>query len=205
MLEHKTMSTDPSEQPEKKPLQQIQHSSVTARVTDAVGQGVFATAAIVLGSPHEFTIDFLQSMVRPSRVAARVVLPRPVAVQFATALSEAIGKYKETFGDSPHHPTRKLEPQADQSNTPSTPPSGESAEGKKEPAIADMYEHLKLPDEMLGGVYANTASITHTASEFCFDFIAQFFPRSVVTARVYMAASRAPELLASLKRSTGMQ
>ena len=135
MLEHKTMSTDPSEQPEKKPLQQIQHSSVTARVTDAVGQGVFATAAIVLGSPHEFTIDFLQSMVRPSRVAARVVLPRPVAVQFATALSEAIGKYKETFGDSPHHPTRKLEPQADQSNTPSTPPSGESAAGKKEPAI----------------------------------------------------------------------
>ena len=55
---------------------------------------------------------------------------------------------------------------------------------------------------MLGGSYANVVSITHTASEFCFDFIAQVFPRSAVTARVYMAAARTPELLASLKRST---
>ena len=41
----------------------------------------------------------------------------------------------------------------------------------------------KLPDDMLGGVYANMASISHTENEFCFDFIAQFFPRSAVTAR----------------------
>jgi hypothetical protein len=34
--------------------------------------------------------------------------------------------------------------------------------------------------------------------------VAQFFPRSAVTARVYMAAARVPDLHASLKRSTGM-
>ncbi len=82
----------------------------------------------------------------------------------------------------------------------STPLSNQSNAVQQAP-IADIYDNLKLPDEMLGGVYANMASISHTESEFCFDFIAQFFPRSAVTARVYMAAPRVPELLSSLKRS----
>jgi hypothetical protein len=82
----------------------------------------------------------------------------------------------------------------------STPLSNQSNAVQQAP-IADIYDNLKLPDDMLGGVYANMASISHTGSEFCFDFIAQFFPRSAVTARVYMAAPRVPELLSSLKRS----
>ena len=82
----------------------------------------------------------------------------------------------------------------------SGPPSGKISANQQAP-IADIYDNLKLPDDMLGGVYANMASISHTGSEFCFDFIAQFFPRSAVTARVYMAAPRVPELLSSLKRS----
>jgi hypothetical protein len=200
------MSSDPSNiPPDDRPLQQIEHSSATARVPDPVGRGVFATAAVVLHGPNEFTIDFIQSIVHPSRVAARVILPPKVAGQFTAALGEAIGKYTQSFGGPPRDPSR---PAADPNQpTPAAQPAGQTGAAagapRQEPPIADLYEQLKLPDEMLGGGYANMVSITHTASEFCFDFIAQVFPRSVVTARVYMAASRAPELHASLKRSTG--
>ncbi len=202
--------------PDDRPLQQIEHSSATARVPDPVGRGVFATAAVVLHGANEFVIDFIQSIVHPSRVAARVILPPKVAGQFTAALGEALGKYAQSFGGPPPDPTRPAASKQDQPAAEGQSAGGAGQPGaaagqagaaanapRQEPPIADIYEHLKLPDEMLGGSYANVVSITHTASEFCFDFIAQVFPRSAVTARVYMAAARAPELLASLKRSTG--
>lgn len=230
------------------PLQQVQHNSATARVPDQIGRGVFATGVIVLRGPNEYAIDFVQSLVRPSRVAARVVLPPAVAGQFVIALEQAIEKYTATFGQPPQEPrpaapagpgatpavanepgspggqpAAQPEPALEQGATQPAParaaggppgggPSGGAASSTPppvvpqpppQPPIADVYESLKLPDEMLGGAYANMASITHTASEFCFDFIAQFFPRSAVTTRVYMAAPRALDLLGSLKRSIG--
>jgi len=211
------------------PLQQIQHSSATARIPDQIGRGVFATAVIVLHGANEYTIDFVQSLARPNRVAARVILPPAVASQFVIALEQAIQKYTATFGQPPQDP-RPPQPEAQPQAAPqpaaaageanagggAAAPGGASSGGQAaggQPApqaspvqptpIADIYDNLKLPDEMLGGVYANMASISHTASEFCFDFVAQFIPRSAVTARVYMAAPRVPELLGSLKRSIG--
>lgn len=196
------MSTDPSDiPPEDRPLQQIEHSTATARVPDPVGRGMFATAAVVLHGPNEFTLDFIQSIVHPSRVAARVVLPPKVAMQFTAALGEAIGKYTQSFGSPPREPSRAAPLPSPAGDPTASKPAGSSP--RQEPPIADLYEQLKLPDEMLGGVYANMVSITHTGSEFCFDFVAQVFPRSAVTARVYMAAPRVPDLHASLKRSTG--
>jgi hypothetical protein len=239
----------PGPAPEQ-PLQQVQHASATARVPDQIGRGVFATGVIVLRGPNEYAIDFVQSLARPSRVAARVVLSPPVAGQFVIALEQAIEKYTATFGQPPHEPRPVPPPQAggmpsgaagdpgSQGGQPMAQPQPALEQGAAHPAvagaaggglaagspsppqpgppqpvvpqpppqqppIAEVYETLKLPDEMLGGTYANMASITHTASEFCFDFIAQFFPRSAVTARVYMAAPRAVDLLGSLKRSIG--
>jgi hypothetical protein len=162
-------------------------------------------------------------------VAARVILPPAVASQFVIALEQAIQKYTATFGQPPQDP-RPPQPEAQPQAAPQPAAAageanagggaaapggaasgGQAAGGQPAPQaspvqptpIADIYDNLKLPDEMLGGVYANMASISHTASEFCFDFVAQFFPRSAVTARVYMAAPRVPELLGSLKRSIG--
>jgi len=204
----------------EQPLQQIQHSSATARIPDEIGRGVFATAVIVLHGANEYTIDFVQSLARPNRVAARVILPPAVASQFVIALEQAIEKYAASYGQPPREPrppqpVAQPQPAAEQAaaagGQPGEAGGGQSAAGQptarpaapQPPPIADIYENLKLPDDMLGGVYANMASISHTASEFCFDFIAQFFPRSAVTARVYMAAPRVPELLGSLKRSIG--
>jgi len=79
----------PENNPEQ-PVQQIQHSSATARIPDEIGRGVFATAVIVLHGPNEYTIDFIQSLARPNRVAARIILPPVVANQFVLALEQAL-------------------------------------------------------------------------------------------------------------------
>ena len=210
----------------EQPVQQIQHSSATARIPGEIGRGVFATAVIVLHGTHEYTIDFVQSLARPNRVASRIILPPAVANQFVLALEQALEKYRASFGELPHEPKSQQQAQRQSSEKGTTPsdisqpegttsketttenttskataPESNSSNTTQPAPIADIYDNLKLPDDMLGGVYANMASISHTGSEFCFDFIAQFFPRSAVTARVYMAAPRVPELLNSLKRS----
>jgi len=212
----------------EQPVQQIQHSSATARIPDEIGRGVFATAVIVLHGTHEYTIDFVQSLARPNRVASRIILPPAVANQFVLALEQALEKYRASFGELPHEPkpqqqdqrqmsekdtahsdisqpegtaSKEKETATENTTSKASTPESNSSNTTQAAPIADIYDNLKLPDDMLGGVYANMASISHTGSEFCFDFIAQFFPRSAVTARVYMAAPRVPELLNSLKRS----
>lgn len=210
--------THPDPSGRNQPLEQLQHVSATARVPDPIGRGMFATGAIVLHGPNEYTIDFVQSLAPPSRVAARVNLPPAVAGQFVIALDQAIDTFAATFGQPPREPQpqppAQVQPQAQPSSTaagaggadrpsaasPAAGPPDAPAPVPPQP-ISEAYDSLKLPDDMLGGVYANMVSISNTGSEFCFDFIAQLFPRSVVTARVYMAAPRVPELLASLKRS----
>jgi hypothetical protein len=64
--------------------------------------------------------------------------------------------------------------------TPETPPQ----------RADDLYDQLKLSDKMLGGVFANVAMIRHTPEDFCIDFMANLYPRAVVTARVFLAAGR---------------
>jgi hypothetical protein len=203
-------------------LERVQAASLTARVPDGVAAGVFATGTIVLQSPTEVMIDFVQGVANPRRIGARVVMPHAVAVQFSEALASNIGLYESTFGRRPREPepvrgqTQEATADADRSaggargdddaGERSTGPaeserSGHDAAAGGQQPIADAYDQLKATDEVLGGVYANTVTISHTGSEFHFDFIMRCFPRSIVTARVYMAAPRAPALLDSLRRS----
>jgi hypothetical protein len=48
---------------------------------------------------------------------------------------------------------------------------------------------------------AGAVMIGHTPSEFWFDFITTFFPRSAVSARVYLTAQQVPNLLTMLTTS----
>jgi hypothetical protein len=200
--------------------QQVRHSNIGARVPEHVGRGVFATGVIVLQATHEFVLDFLQRMTRPQQVSARVVLPPPVVAGFIRALEENLGHYERKFG-----PARspQLLPSAADSKAPSEVAGGEgSGPGGSgdpfdptvggevivepsrpvdEPRAEDVYDELKLPDAMLAGAYANAVMISHTNHEFCFDFLTTFFPRSAVSARVFLAAPNAPAFLGSLKHS----
>jgi hypothetical protein len=70
-----------------------------------------------------------------------------------------------------------------------------------QPRIEDLYEQLKLPERLLGGTYANVVLIRHMAEEFSFDFIANFFPRSIVVSRVFFPAGRIPSFLDAMTNS----
>lgn len=160
---------------------EIRHSQVSARVPEKVGRGSFSTGAIVLQGPNEFVLDFLVTMGRPHQVAARVVLPPQVLGQMIAALRENYNMYTQKFGQPPALPT--------------APP------GTPQPSVEEIYEQLKLPDEMLSGTYANAVMIGHTAAEYWFDFITNFFPRSAVASRVYLSAPQVPRLLQTLQQS----
>ena len=161
--------------------QELQHSMVAARVPEAVGMGTFCTGAIVLTGPHEFVLDFVLRMSPPHRIAQRVVMTPTVVGLFLRALKENLDKYRQNFG-----PPAQLPP----------PPSG-----IKPPPISEVYEALKLPEEIMSGTYANAVMIVHSPAEFCFDFVTSFYPKSAVSARVYLAVPHVTQLFDSLSRS----
>ena len=161
--------------------QEIHHTQIGARVPEKVSRGVFSTGAIVLQGPQEFVIDFLLRMAQPHLVTARVILPPSVLPRLIAALRENLNNYHQRFGPP--------------SALPTPPPSATP------PSIEEIYDQLKLPDEGLSGVYANVVMISHSPSEFCFDFITNFFPRSAVSCRVFLAAPQVPRLLDTLTKS----
>jgi Protein of unknown function (DUF3467) len=65
----------------------------------------------------------------------------------------------------------------------------------------EVYDDLKLRDEILSGAYANAVMIGHGPYEFSFDFITNFYPQSAVSCRVYLASGHIFRLLESLRAS----
>lgn len=65
----------------------------------------------------------------------------------------------------------------------------------------EIYDELKIRDELLSGSYANAVMIGHGPYEFHFDFITNFYPQSAVSARVFMGAGHIWRMLDSLKQS----
>jgi Protein of unknown function (DUF3467) len=159
--------------------QQITHSPVSARVPERVARGVMCTGVIVLTGPNEFILDFVQVLARPAQLVARVVLPPPVAASFTAALRDNLDKYAQSFGPPPPLPR---------------PP-------QRRPNIQEVYENLKLPDDLLSGAYANAAIVGHSPAEFFFDFITGFYPTAAVSARVFLAASQAPRVLEAVSNA----
>ncbi len=204
---------------------EFQHRAVTARLREEVRGGVFANAAIVLSGNFEFVIDFVLRLGKPDLIMARIVLPIPVTEQFVKALRGSIENYEREFGEIPPIPVpaRSAEDEnANQENkdqedilshgigsfvgatTPEGTVSGENIGGtskKGTPTIEEIYDDLKLEDDILGGVYANAVLLRHSATEFCFDFVTNFYPRSSVNARVFMAAPQVKPLLNTIAHS----
>lgn len=190
------MSDDPQNRPDDDPVppessgvpgpssQEIRHQQISALVPEKVGRGVFSTGAVVLQGSHEFVIDFLLRMTSPHQVAARIVLPPDVMGRFIGALRENLGNYRRHFGTLPQGPQIKPPPQPAQQTS-----------------VQELYDQLKIPEDVASGRYANAVMIGHTATEFSFDFITTFFPRSAVSCRVYLSAPNVPKFLDSLTHS----
>lgn len=166
--------------------QEVQHSQIGALVPDKVARGVFSTGAVVLNGQHEFIIDFLLRMTKPHQVAARVVLPPPVVPRMIQALNENLNSFRERFGE-PRLPDACLP-------KPGQPP-------QPQVSAQELYDQLKWGQTDMHGSYANAVMIGHSPTEFSFDFITTFFPKSVVSSRVFVAAPNVPRLLESLRHA----
>jgi len=163
--------------------EQVRVQHVSARVPDNVSRGAFSTGAIVMTGANEFIIDFIQNLGTPACVASRVVMPHASMPQFIEALRKNLDIYKQRYGDPPALPRNP---------TPA-----------KQPSAQEIYDDLKLTDDLLSGAYANGVMIGHTPSEFKFDFLTNLFPHSAVSARVFLSAPQVPRLLESLQGTYG--
>jgi len=166
--------------PNDRPAPDERPASLRARVPDHVAGGCFSTGVIVMTGPNEFIIDFLQTIGRPHRVASRIIMPHSVMPQFIEALDKNLSLYRDRFGDPPAAPKNPANP------------------NERRPTPQEIYDDLKIPDEVLSGSYANGVMIGHGASEFGLDFLTSFFPQSAVSSRVFLAAGQVPRLLDSL-------
>lgn len=207
---------DDEDEGESRPVQgQVRHSNISARVPEEVGHGVFSNGVMILTGPFEIVIDFVLRMGEQQRVVARTVLPHVVARQFVTALTDNIRNYERRFGPIPKLPRPFPEapppPVESEFAEEEAEPGGGPADGAghpenrpvraSPPQIEDIYHELKLPDDMLSGRYANAVLIRHSGTEFCFDFITNLYPRSAVSARVFVAAPHVNPFLHSLSRA----
>ena len=227
-----TDPTNPHDPERRKPpeafsQQGVQHTPVGARVPEDVGRGTFSNATMILQSHDEFVIDFLGTMVQPQQIVARVVLTPSTFAQLIGALRENLGLYEAHFGRlTPRDMVPPEAPAAPPPGTPQAPTPHEQSSSPFEavseivprempsapgpqtppgpPKIEDLYDQLKLPDKILAGVFANMVMIRHMGEEFCLDFVANFYPRPVVTARIFMAAGRMPALLDAMNNAMVM-
>lgn len=170
---------NPPADPNQPLSEKLSHAPVGARVPDRVAAGVYSTGQVVLDSPKEFVIDFLQGLTRPYRVNARVVVAPETMTELINALKDNLQKYTDAFGKPPPAPPR--------------PPN------ERRMGVQEIYDNFKMPEELLSGCYANSVLIGHSPSEFFFDFITGFFPTAAVSARVFLAAPVVPRFLGTLE------
>lgn len=60
---------------------------------------------------------------------------------------------------------------------------------------------IKIPDQVLGGVYANQMMVTHTREEFVLDYISLFPPSGVVNARVIVSPGHLKRMIRALSEN----
>ncbi len=162
--------------------QDFQFANVSARVPEKVARGVFSTGVLVIQGASEFTLDFMLRMNQPHQLVARVFLPLTLVPQLIESLKANLERYRQTFGAFPPAlpvPTPKPAP----------------------PSIEEIYQDLKISEDVMMGVYANSAMIVHTAAEFGLEFICNSYPKAVIVARVFLSAPQVPVLLQSLTQS----
>ena len=86
------------EQQPNNPEGEPERRHVSARVPDSIGSGVFASSTVVMAAAHELVLDFLQTLVQPHQLVARVIVPWPTVPQLVVALRQNLAKYDSRFG-----------------------------------------------------------------------------------------------------------
>ena len=159
---------------------QVRAQHVSARVPEGISRGVFSTGVILITGASEFVVDFIQNLGQPVQVVSRVVVPHSAMPQFIDALRKNLEIYSQRYG------------------APQMPPNPADQQPQRRMGVQEIYDELKIPDELLSGVYANGLMIGHTATEFRLDFLTNLFPHSAVSSRVFLSAPQIPRMIDSL-------
>ena len=64
-----------------------------------------------------------------------------------------------------------------------------------------MEIKIKIPESLVGGVYANNVIISHTKEEFILTFVMVTPPQGIVTSRVVMSPSHAKRFMNALQEN----
>lgn len=126
---------------------------------------------------------------------AREVSPTPPIkpqVDLASGSIDVLGATQPTAANQP--PTDS-DPAITARPTAGKPPANIT----RKMTAQEVYDDLKLPDELLSGAYANAVVIGHGPHEFSLDFITNFYPQFAVSSRVFLAAGQIHRLLDSLR------
>jgi hypothetical protein len=191
---------------------------VSARVPESVAKGEFCTGVVVMASPQELVLDFIQTLVQPNQLVSRVVMPWPTLPSLLKALRQNLENHDRRFGSHlGTQPTETMPDEADGEEPESGPGeqvmAGKSSAKKTYQAessssqpftrrveAVDFYEDLRFEDKTLRGVYANGAMINHTEFEFKLDFLSTLHPYVIVVARIFMSEPQMRRFLASLEQ-----
>jgi hypothetical protein len=72
----------------------------------------------------------------------------------------------------------------------------------EENPMADKREmSVKMPDNVLPGVYSNQMMVSHTREEFVMDFLNLFPPQGVVNARVIVSPGHLKRMIRALREN----
>ena len=169
--------------------------------------------------PHPVLPQFAEALKTNIDLYTQRYGPLPVVADSTTLVTGSLhGNAREVS------PTPSSKPQVDlasgtidvlgstQSNPPNQGPSDPESPVTARPSASkppsnltrkmtaqEVYDDLKLPDELLSGAYANAVVIGHGPHEFSLDFITNFYPQFAVSSRVYLAAGQIHRLLDSLR------
>lgn len=61
--------------------------------------------------------------------------------------------------------------------------------------------HVRINDEIAGGVYSNAMEVKHTKEEFCLDFLNIFPPVGALTARVIISPGHLKRIIRALNEN----
>jgi len=165
---------------------QNEPSPLRLRVDDETRAGVFATGLVVYTGTHEFVLDFIQNMESPIRVMARVVVPHAAMDGMVEVLRQG--------ASAPAHPPGAL--------ILGVAPSLAGAPAPTTTKDTNMiYDDIKVPDALHKGVYANALITAHNDQVMRMDFVAQFVPQAVLSARVFVTKAEAGSMLATVEQA----
>ncbi len=215
------MTDDGSSSPPP-PSGSIQVQPVAARVSESASRGVFSTGVVLLTGGNEFIVDFVQNLGSPTSVVSRVIIPHAAMPKIIDAIDRNVEGYEDRFGPISGS-NGEVAPEAVEVEGPDDSQDQEQGVAPEdltseqlvgigqiasagtaesaEPNAQDIYDDIRLELDVEAGVYANALMIGHSTAEFKLDFIANLYPKSIVTTRVFLSAPQLMRVLASMKRT----